>query len=430
MKIVLLLVCCLYGAVTLSAQPIFRTGNASLDSIARILERYYVFPDKAAAMSNYLKQRAGLYDTFTNGSRLAEQLTLDLRKICKDQHLKINYEEQAPPVRAQTAPAPGSRGNWLNNLLTENNYGIKEKKILPGNIGYLNIPMFGPLNRCADTLVAAMKYVAQTDALILDLRSSRGSLDENAVPFLCSYFFPEPVHMFDFYTRHNETIRQFWTYAVVPGTLYLNKPVYILTSGRTFSGGEELSYDLQQLKRAKIVGETTRGGANPTDLIRADSRFTISVPVSRVINAVTRTNWEQVGVKPDVEVKSNLALYTVQELLLDSLLRSPVSSAQQKEQLRQILSNHRSSKPVLRLMEFNLPGYTQATEVYLSGSFNNWAPHTTAMKRSNQGWTVSIEAEPGELTYKFVVDGKWLLDPLNTNVKKENGSNNSLVLVK
>lgn len=381
-------------------------------------------------MSTYLRQHAASYDTFRNGNGLAEQLTLDLRKICKDQHLKIIFEEPRPAVKAQDVAPSASRNSWLNNLLTENNYGIKEKSILPGNIGYLNIPMFGPLNLCADTLIAAMKYVAQTDALILDLRSSRGSLDENAVPFLSSYFFAEPVHMFDFYTRHNQTTRQFWTYAVVPGPLYLNKPVYVLTSGRTFSGGEELTYDLQQLKRATIVGETTRGGANPTDLIRADVDFSVSVPVSRVINAVTGTNWEQVGVKPDIAVKSNMALYTAQELLLDSLLLKSTIDSDQKNILQQVLANHRLNKPVLRSVEFSLQGYPDAKEVYLSGSFNNWAPRTTAMKRTAQGWVVSIEASPGELTYKFVVDGKWIPDPFNKQVKTENGSENSLILVK
>ncbi len=429
-KYILLLICCLNSAVPFFAQSSFQLGKASFDSIAKVLENYYVFPDKANEMSIYLKQNAASYDTFKNGNNLAEQLTLDLRKICKDQHLKIIFEESGTVEKSQPAGAPNSRSSWLRSLLTENNFGIKEKSILPGNIGYLNIPMFGPLNLCADTLIAAMKYVASTDALILDLRNSRGSLDENAVPFLSSYFFAEPIHMFDFYTRHNQTTRQFWTYAVVPGPLYLNKPVYILTSGRTFSGGEELAYDLQQLKRAKIIGETTRGGANPTDLIRADANFSVSVPVSRVINSVTGTNWEQVGVKPDVAVKSNMALYTAQELLLDSFLKTPTTGIEHKKILQQLLADHRSNRPVLRTIEFDLPGYPDAKEVYLSGSFNNWAPRTTAMKRTARGWAVAIEASPGELTYKFVVDGKFILDPSNQQVKTENGKENSLILVK
>jgi hypothetical protein len=429
-KYILLLICCLNTAIPFFAQSSFQFRRTSFDSIGKVLEKYYVFSDKAGEMSAYLRQHAASYDTFKNGNSLAEQLTLDLRKICKDQHLKIIFEEPRPAVKSETVAVSGSHNSWLKNLLTENNYGIKEKSILPGNIGYLNIPMFGPLNLCADTLIAAMKYVAQTDALILDLRSSRGSLDENAVPFLSSYFFAEPVHMFDFYTRHNQTTRQFWTYAVVPGPLYLNKPVYILTSGRTFSGGEELAYDLQQLKRVKIIGETTRGGANPTDLVRADVSFSVSVPVSRVINAVTGTNWEQVGVKPDVAVKSNMALYTARELLLDSFLRTPAIGMDHKKTLQQVLTDLRLHKPVLRTVEFKLQGYPDAKEVYLSGSFNNWAPRTTAMKRTAQGWAVSIEASPGDLMYKFVVDGKWMLDPSNQQVKKENGSDNSLMLIK
>jgi C-terminal processing protease CtpA/Prc len=88
-----------------------------------------------------------------------------------------------------------------------------------------------------------------------------------------------------------------------------------LTSARTFSGGEEFSYDLQSLKRATFVGETTRGGAHGVRTERVDDRFDIRVPFQRAINPVTKTNWEGTGVEPDFKVPAADALAKALELL-------------------------------------------------------------------------------------------------------------------
>src|SRR5690606_12749140 len=152
--------------------------------------------------------------------------------ISKDLHLSVFYnpiKNSADSSRIEAVKKEEQK--WMESILTQNNYGITEVAVLDGNIGYIEMPIFGPLDRCADTIVSAMKKIEDTRALIIDLRNCRGSLDENTIPFLCSFFFKEPVHLFDFHKRSN-FIKQFWTYAWLPYQKYIDKPIYILTSSR------------------------------------------------------------------------------------------------------------------------------------------------------------------------------------------------------
>jgi C-terminal processing protease CtpA/Prc len=277
--------------------------------------------------------------------------------------------------------------------------------------------------------MAAIQFIKNTDALILDLRECRGSLDENTIPFLCSYFFKEPVHLFDFYKRETNSTKQFWTYAWVSGEKYLEKPIYILTSGRTFSGGEELAYDLKHLERAGIVGEPTRGGANPTDYVRVNSHFGISVPFMRSINPVTKTNWEQVGVQPDIAVKPNLALYTAHVDALKKIY-DKTEDINRRISLQITIKEVEENQPKFRKVEFNLTGFEDAKEVFVAGSFNSWAAKNNPLKRENNSWVAEVECEPGKVSYKFIVDDRWITDPQNPKSTTENGYTNSYIIVK
>jgi len=94
----------------------------------------------------------------------------------------------------------------------------------------------------------------------------------------------------------------------VPGPRLAGKPVFVLTSKHTFSGAEEFTYNLKNLKRATIIGETTGGGAHPVSGHRIDDHFMIGVPFARAVNPVSKTNWEGTGVEPDVKVPADQAL--------------------------------------------------------------------------------------------------------------------------
>ncbi|WP_372950001.1 S41 family peptidase [Mariniphaga sp.] len=413
-----------YGQITNTQK------RETIDGILKVLQARYIFPNVADSMQNFVisNVQSGEYDSITTGSEFAFRLTRDLQKISKDLHLKVEYNENNITEENNGSAETISQEIWLNQLLAENNHGIKSKKILEGNIGYLEIPLFGPLERCADTLISAMQYVAGTDALILDLRSCRGSLDENTIPFLCSYFFAVPTHLFDFQTRETNTPKQFWTYAWVPGKRYVEKPIYILTSGRTFSGGEELAYDLKQTNRAFVVGEVTRGGANPTEFTVINSNFSISVPYMRSVNPVTQTNWEGIGVQPDIQVKSNIALYTAHIMALNSLFEKS-SDENQRFKLAETIKKAEANKPLFKQIRFELNGFENAKEVFVSGTFNSWSPTSTPMENIGNMWVATVETEPGNVGYKYIVDGQWITDPDNSDTIVENGYENSLLIV-
>ncbi|MFG2137730.1 S41 family peptidase [Streptomyces sp. NPDC048650] len=185
--------------------------------------------------------------------------------------------------------------------------------IIDGALGHLDIRRIADAGEGARAIGAAMELVAGTDTLVLDLRECRGGAPTGAAMW-CSSFFPDDqVHLNDLYERSTDATRQYWTASQLPAPRYLDRPVYVLTSARTFSGGEDVAYTLQAHGRAVVAGETSRGGAHPTARHPVAEHITVTVPTARTISRVTGTNREGVGVVPDVAVPAERALGTVRE---------------------------------------------------------------------------------------------------------------------
>jgi len=166
-----------------------------------------------------------------------------------------------------------------------------------------------------------MTSVAGTRALIVDLRENDGG-SPTMVSYVSSYLFSRPTHLNDMWNRRTGRTEEFWTRDSVPGRRFgETKPVFVLTSTNTFSGGEEFAYNLKALKRATIVGEVTKGGAHPVGPRRVATEYVIAVPHSRPINPITRTNWEGVGVEPDIKVSAQDALAAAIKRLTDNQRR-------------------------------------------------------------------------------------------------------------
>ncbi len=178
---------------------------------------------------------------------------------------------------------------------------------LPQNIGYLKFNAFLDPEICGPTAVAAMNFLGNVDAIIFDLRANGGG-EPKMIALISSYLFDRETHLNDLYNRKEDSTTQYWTLPYVPGKRLADKPAFVLTSHRTFSGAEEFSYNLKNLKRATIVGETTGGGAHPVMGHRIDDHFMIGVPFARAINPISKTNWEGTGVEPDVKVPAEQAL--------------------------------------------------------------------------------------------------------------------------
>jgi len=232
----------------------------------------------------------------------------------------VNYSPFKMPPDNEGGPASNEEARFRKDLEQEN-CGWEKMEILPGNIGYVKFNIFAPPDLCGPTVVAAMNFLAHVDAVIFDLRDNGGG-DPRMVDMVVSYLFDKPTHINDLYYRKGDRTTQYWTLPYLPGTRLANQPVFVLTSSRTFSGGEEFCYDLKSLKRATLVGETTGGGAHPVSAHRIDDHFMIGVPEGRPINPITHQDWEGTGVTPDVSVKPDDALTTAQKLANEKLHES------------------------------------------------------------------------------------------------------------
>lgn len=274
----------------------------------------YVFPQRAVKIESAIRRRlaAGEYDTL-GGPALCEAVTAHLQMVCPDKHLRLLWQDE--PQSTDPADEDEGRAAFLTMLRAENQ-GVRRVEHLEGNIGHLDIRRIADAGEGARAIGAAMELVAHTSALILDLRECRGGSPEGAAMW-CSYFFPgDQVHLNDIYERSTGSTRQYWTASHLPAPRYLDRPVYVLTSPVTFSGGEDVAYTLQAHGRAVLVGETTRGGAHPTARHPVTEHVTVTVPTARTISTVTGTNWEGVGVVPDLDVSAQQALEAARKDLL------------------------------------------------------------------------------------------------------------------
>lgn len=284
-----------------------------LDNIAARLTEFYVYPDLAKKMIDALRthQKNGDYNRLNDGELLASRLTRDLYSVSHDGHLRVFTSVEPLPAQDPTGDEPPSPAERAE--MERANCGFARVEHLPPNIGYVKFDFFGSPAVCGPTATAAMGLVANVDALIFDLRENHGGEPE-MVSYVLSYLFATRTHVNDLWERKTNKTTEYWTKPELPGKKLSAQPVYVLTSSGTFSGGEEFTYDLQTLKRATIVGETTGGGAHPTGPKRLDDHFGIGVPSARPINPITKKDWEGTGVVPDVQVPADRALDKALEL--------------------------------------------------------------------------------------------------------------------
>jgi retinol-binding protein 3 len=305
-----------FSALPPGSSPVIVTLDSALrqrviDSVAVDLAKFYVHPTVASQMIAALRahEKAGAYRDLSDGFQFAYRLTSDLYAVSHDRHLGIRFQ----PFKAP-APAPPTARQLarMREQMESENCGFEKVEVLPGDIGYLKFNAFMSLAVCADTIEAAMAFVAHTRALIFDLRDNHGG-DPGTVAFIASYLFDRPTHLNDIRSPHQMTM-QGWTVPSLPGQRMSTQPVFVLTSHRTFSAAEGFSYALKNLKRATIVGETTGGGAHPVNGYIVADYFLVQIPIAESISPITHTNWEGTGVLPDVKVPAGDALNVAEAL--------------------------------------------------------------------------------------------------------------------
>lgn len=300
--------------------PALRTET--ITRLLKLLGEQYVFPDKAALVQKEIsaKVKRGDYEAVTTGHALAKSLSDHINAVLHDAHFRVRYSREKIPVQELSGKEPTA--DELRRYQAESRFlngGFEKVERLPGNIGYLEVRSFAFPELGGEAAGAAMSFLANTDALIIDIRRNGGG-EPDLVAALCSYFFAKPVHLNDLYYRPQNETRQYWSFASVPGKRYLDREVYVLTSKKTGSGAEEFAYNLKNLKRATLIGESTWGGAHPGDVLRLSDHYSAFIPNGRAINPITKTNWEGTGVAPDIKVPAEDALRIAQIKALEKLI--------------------------------------------------------------------------------------------------------------
>jgi len=312
------------------------SGREIVTTALSLLRANYVFPELAEQAATAVEARlaAGEYDHLDEVT-LTERVTSQLREVCEDKHLALRLGGGPPPGPRGPEPGRGpeprrrepkdhedheARRLAMRRMGRLDNFGIHRVERLDGNVGYLDVRRVAVPANAGPAIGAAMELVAGTYALIIDLRHNGGGSPEGVV-FWCSYLFDErPVHFNDIFHADTGETRQFWGLPYVPGTRYVDRPVYVLTSSHTFSGGEDFCYTLQALGRAQVIGETTGGGAHPTRPFPISAAVHIAIPFARSVNPVTGTNWQGTGVVPDVAVPEAQAYDTAYATALRHVL--------------------------------------------------------------------------------------------------------------
>ena len=286
--------------------------TALISMIQEHLKTSYVDKDIAeqmtASVGKHLEQKK--YKKISDPIAFSKTLTKDLQYISKDTHLNVRYEPKriAQRKRIVSKEQQLKMEQRMAIKMGEINYGFNEVKILTGNIGYLNLSMFADTKYAHDTATAAMNFLSNTNAIIIDLRNNRGGVP-SMIQLLSSYFTEvTPVLLSNFYERKTASKTQLYTLSHIDGKRKSNTPLYILTSKQTFSAAEAFTYSLKHYKKAIVVGEVTKGGANRTKRFNLNDAFSISIPYIQSTHPITKGNWEGIGVLPDIQTFEKEAL--------------------------------------------------------------------------------------------------------------------------
>lgn len=302
------------GLLGQSTQAAFDNAEkkAVVEALCENLEREYIFPEITEKYVRMLRDnlRSGKYDAIAQPEDFARRLTDDLRSVFSDAHLTIWFNPEWVKSERARKDLDEEAIRLQKRRVRSGNYGFQEIKILPGNIGYFKFNGFSYDQDAYEPAIGAMGFLANADALIIDLRTNGGGSPE-MVQFLCSYFLGNPrKHLNSFSYKDKEKLTQYWTYTYLPGRRLDKVDLYLLTSQNTFSAAEEFAYNLKNMKRAVIIGETTGGGGHDNKFVILSDNFEMSLPFARAVNPITKTNWEGVGVEPDVKVSADKALDT------------------------------------------------------------------------------------------------------------------------
>ena len=363
--------------VIVSVQGVFAQDNSKpisekekkevITIINQQLLDHYVDLDLAQSMVISLKNnlKTGVYKSLKSSEIFANKINEDLQNVCHDLHLKLRFEPKRIAQKKRSKSPTDSIKNIKRQIkaMQRSNFGFSEVKILEGNIGYLDVRYFADSKYTKETLEASLSFLSNSNAIIIDLRQNSGGVP-STLKLLSSYFFDTTVLLSEFYNRFKNTTEEFWTASEINGKTLANTELYILTSKHTFSAAEAFAYNLKHLKRATVIGERTRGGANRNKRFYINDNFSLSIPYIKSIHPITKTNWEGKGVMPTIETKANKALVTAYLKAIDTTIGNhPIKNRILNKMGYNFLQNGSPSKAI-QIFEANTKLYPEDANVW------------------------------------------------------------------
>lgn len=312
-------------------------------SLSEKLRAYYIFPDVAEKICNGLQKHLddGDYNGMDEGEFFAYALTAHMQEVCHDEHVWVKWHSEPLPDGEEVLRLSKK---WMDEQHIQaklNNYGFYKVERMAGNVGYLDIRYFHRPSWGGDVAVAAMTFLANMGAIIIDLRKCLGGYP-GMISLISSYLISEEsVQLGSIYWQDDGTTQQYWTLPYVPGQRLDDKPLYILVSKETFSGAEGFAYDMQARKRGIIIGEQTDGGAHPGSSYRLNEHFEAFIPIGYLTHPITKQNWEGLGIIPDVLTSSEQALKIAHKMVLESIIETNGSSS--SDSLKELLAEVRTA---------------------------------------------------------------------------------------
>lgn len=320
----LLFLACTISTITGFSQSLSKKElESAVAAIAKLIDDHYVFPEKGKRIATHLLQeyKNGKFNQIKDWSTFDSISTKCLGDISHDGHLYVrNDPKTVKELLAAKSQVLDSNSTeqfsydpfYYGMGAIEKNFGFREVKILEGNIGYIKLSEINISTKSLPVLFAAMEFVSNTRALVIDLTYNGGGGSELGSVFH-SFFLPKDIPLLEFKTRNGPSHID-KTVSWLTEKKYDN-PLFIFVNKGTASAAEAFAYSLQNKGRAKIIGQPSAGAANMNSWYVVNEQIFVSVSTAAPTLPGTEESWEQIGIQPEHIVESGTEIEFIRKLL-------------------------------------------------------------------------------------------------------------------
>ena len=260
-------------------------AEAVAERVIALVDSHYVFEDQKAVIAG--RVRAGL-----DAGRYQRGPPARLARGRADPRPPVG-DRRPPPLRPTRRRRRGGEPDWEAWAERERieerttNHGFPEARVLDGNVGYLRVAGWAEPQRGYDAAVAAMTFLENTDALVIDVRGNGGGYGGLA-ELIVSYFFDPPPTLLTT-TRYSDPAAPpstLYSLPFVPGERRVGDPLFVLIDEGTGSASESIAYTLQAFGKAVVAGEPSHGSANRNTYYDLGGGLRLSVSTGTPVNAI------------------------------------------------------------------------------------------------------------------------------------------------